>query len=69
MKAFWSWRDISGAKGTSLSTEKREQKTDPAYPRKVKLSEFRVGFPDAEVREYFETLRKRQTELDELTSL
>ena len=69
MKAFWSWRDICEAKGTSLSTEKREQKTDPAYARKVKLSEFRVGFPDREVRAYFDTLQKRQVEYDELARL
>jgi len=69
MERFWSWRDICAAKGTSISTEKREQQNDPAYPRKVKLSDFRVGFPDDEVRSYFETLRTRQIELDELAAL
>ncbi len=64
-KAFWSWRDICEAKGTSLSTEKREQVTDPDYPTKVRISPSRVAFPDAEVRHYFETLRDRQVELDE----
>ena len=69
MKAFWSWRDIVESKGTSASTEKREYKTDPAYPRKVKLAPHRVGFPDAEVQAYFETLRTRQIEFDELATL
>jgi hypothetical protein len=64
IKAFWSWRDICEAKGTSLSTEKREEKTDPDYPTRVRISEFRVGFPDDEVRRYFETLRGRQLEHD-----
>ena len=63
-KAFWSWRDICEAKGTSLSTEKREQATDPDYPTKVLISPSRVAFPDAEVRRYFETLRGRHLEHD-----
>ena len=42
-KAFWSWRDICEAKGTSLSTEKREQATDPDYPTKVLVSPSRVA--------------------------
>ena len=29
---------------TSVSTQKRLQKTDPRYPRKVRLSPGRVGF-------------------------
>ena len=65
IKAFWSWRDICEAKGTSLSTEKREQATDPDYPTKVLVSPSRVAFPDAEVRRYFEKLRSRQIEADE----
>ena len=64
IKAFWSWRDICEAKGTSLSTEKREQKADPAYPTRIKISEFRVGFPDDEVQRYFAKLRSRQLEYD-----
>ena len=69
MKAFWSWRDICEAKGTSLSTEKREQETDPDYAPKVHISPMRVGFPDDEVRAYFEKLRQRQIELDDLATL
>ena len=69
MKAFWSWRDICEAKGTSISTEKREQKTDPDYATKVHISPTRVGFPDDEVRTYFEKLRTRQIELDDLATL
>ena len=65
IKAFWSRRDICEAKGTSLSTEKREEKTDPDYPTKVRVSPARIAFPDAEVRRYFETLRSRQIEADE----
>ena len=59
IKAFWSWRDIYEAKGTSLSTEKREEKFDPDYPTKVPISKFRVGFPDDEVQRYFAILRER----------
>ena len=43
-------------RGASVSTEKRLEKTDPRYPRKVKISDQRVGFVEAEVNAYFAAL-------------
>ncbi len=41
---FHSWKEMAALDGTSVSTQKRLQKTDPRYPRKVRLSPGRVGF-------------------------
>ena len=41
---FHSWKEMAALDGTSISTQKRLQKTDPRYPRKVRLSPGRVGF-------------------------
>ena len=45
---FLSWREMAARRGTSVSTEKRLQATDPRYPRKIPLSPGRVGFLEKE---------------------
>ena len=49
---FLSWKEIAARRGTSVSTEKRLEKEDPRYPRKVPLSPGRVGFPEDEADAY-----------------
>ncbi len=49
---FLSWSDMAALDGTSVSTQKRLQKTDPRYPRKCHLSPGRVGFPSSDKEAY-----------------
>ena len=49
---FLSWDDMAVSDKTSVSTQKRLQKTDPRYPRKVHLSPGRVGFPSSDKEAY-----------------
>ena len=52
MARFLSWKQMAARRGTSVSTEKRLQQTDPRYPKKVRISEGRVGFPETEADDY-----------------
>ena len=59
---FLSWKEMAARRGTSVSTEKRLEKEDSAYPEKVKLSPGRVGFAEDQAERYDQVLITRQSE-------
>ena len=59
---FLSWAEMAKRRGTSISTEKRLEKEDPDYPRKVQLSPGRVGFAEEAAERYDRVLIARQSE-------
>jgi predicted DNA-binding transcriptional regulator AlpA len=53
---FLSWNDIAEQLGVSLSTAKRLANDDPDFPRRVRISPQRVGFPEPEFEKWQQSL-------------
>ena len=59
MKRILSWRSLSENSELSVSTLKRLCKTDPKFPRKIRISPGRVGFYEDEADAWLESLGER----------
>ena len=61
--SFSGWPGFSGQANKSVSSLKRDEKTDPYFPIKVDLGPNRVGFADDHIDAWLELLLVRQLEL------
>ena len=57
---YITWREFAARLSVSISTAKRLYAEDPDFPRKVRLSPKRVGFPEHAVNKYMARLAERE---------
>lgn len=57
---YISWREFADRLDVSVSTAKRLHKTDPDFPRRVRISAGRVGFTDVSADNYMACLAERE---------
>ena len=67
--AIRSWRVFASQLGVSVSTLKRMRHSDSKFPRKIRISDQRVGFRAEDCDAYEDLIVARQEERDTLRLL